>query len=41
MTVEDALSLMAMRMIILPTKNCQEKELKTLNKLYKSRAFPR
>jgi hypothetical protein len=39
--VEDAFSRRAKRMMILPTRKVQERELKTLKTLYKSRAFPR
>jgi hypothetical protein len=39
MIVEEALRRMAKRMMMLPTRNCHEKELKTLKRLYKSRAL--
>jgi hypothetical protein len=39
--VEEALSRIANRMMIVPTRNCQERELKTLNRLYISLAFAR
>jgi hypothetical protein len=39
--VELALSLRAKRVMIFPVKNCQERELKTLKRLYRSLALLR